>query len=255
MRKLVFANQKGGVGKTTSAIHVGAALARGGKRVLIVDADSSMNATRVLAGGRQYQYTLADVVLGDTPPSDAVIPTGENRLFLLPAAANFANFVTRAQEVNPAAPQLVMHRKLAGLKGYDFVILDPPPTLDLTVVNALAYATEVWVPVEAEIFSLDGLDRLHGIVEALRENFPQTKIAIAGIFLTSASPRTLAVPQVLQHLRKRGIAPVCKTMITRSVQIQYAMARGQTIFAFYPPSAVAEQYESLTKEILAYDRH
>ena len=253
MRKLVFANQKGGVGKTTSAIHVGAALARRGKRVLLIDADSSMNATRVLAGKQEFPYSLADVVLGDIAPGDAVIPTSEEGLFLLPASAKFANFVTRAQEVNPAAPQLVLHRKLAGLKGYDFVILDPPPTLDLTVVNALAYATEVWVPVEAEIFSLDGLDRLQGIVEALRENFPQTKIVIGGIFLTSANPRTLAVPQVIKHLRKRGIATVCKTMITRSVQIQYAMARGQTIFSYYPPSAVAEQYQELTKEILAYE--
>ncbi len=109
MRKLVFANQKGGVGKTTSAIHVGAALARRGNRVLLIDADSSMNATRVLAGKREYPFSIADVVLGDITPADAIIPTGEDGLFLLPSSAKFANFVTRAQEVNPAAPQLVLH--------------------------------------------------------------------------------------------------------------------------------------------------
>lgn len=253
MRKLVFANQKGGVGKTTSAIHVGAALGRQGKRVLLIDADSSMNATRVLAGQKEYPYSIADVVLGDIAVNDAVIPTDEEGLSLLPSAAKFANFVTRAQEVNPAAPQLVMHKKLAPLKGFDFVILDPPPTLDLTVVNALAYASEAWVPVEAEIFSLDGLERLQEIIDALRQNFLQTKITIGGVFLTSANPRTLAVPQVMKHLRKRSELAVCKTMITRSVQLQYALARGQTIFRYYPPSPVAQQYVDLTKEILAYE--
>lgn len=251
MRRLVFINQKGGVGKTTSAINIAAALTRLKRRVLLIEANDSANVTFVLGRG-EPRHTLYDVLMGEVPPAEAIIPTAEEGLFLLPSDATFSNFATRAREVNEAVPQLVMREQLKTITDFDFVILDAPPTLDLAAVNALAYADEAWIPVEPSLTSVQGLDRLMGMIEALRTNFPQTRIAPAGIFLNLADHRTLAVPQVLDHLRRHYPTLLCETIISKSARLNYATASRQSVFAYDPFSRAANQYLDLTHEVVAY---
>ena len=252
MRKLVFCNRKGGVGKTASAINVAAGLGRHGQRTLLIDLDSQTNATHVLSR-TPSQETITDVVLGSTPPNEAIVATTEKNVFLLPGAEDFANFAVRAREVNEALPQLVLQQRLASIEGFDFVVVDTPASLDLTVVNALAYADEAWVPVEASSFAVQAIHRLDDMIRTLRDHFQDTTIVLAGVFTTLVNPRTISFQNVIAHLRQNFPDQASQVAIHRAEDIKYALSNHQSIYAYAPRSMVAQQYSLLTNEIIAYE--
>jgi len=254
MRKLVFCNRKGGVGKTASAINVAAGLGLNGKRTLVIDLDSQMNATQVLADGIMG-VTVTDVLLGGAAPEEAIVPTSEDNVFLLPGAEDFANFPGRAREVNEALPQLVMRERLKGLSSFDYVIVDCPAALDLSVINALAFGSEAWVPIETSSFAVVGIHRLQSIIQKLRDSFNNTQITLAGVFMTLVNPQTISFRNVADHLRQHFGDQACRTAINRAEDIKYALGHHQSIFTYAPGSRAAEQYLALTNEIAAYERH
>jgi chromosome partitioning protein len=254
MRRLIFTNQKGGVGKTASVVNLGAALARAGRRTLLVDADPQGNTTQTFAPPK-LSLTITDVLLANAQPEDAIVPTAEHeQLFVLPCEPRFANFATRAREMNEAVPQLVMRQRLQGLTDFDYILIDTGPSLDLAVVNALAFADEAWVPVDSSAFALSGLQRITQIAEQLRTSIPGTTVVVRGAFLTMAERGTLAVEEVQHYLRQRYPDQACHTSISRSVKMKYALAHHQSIFRYDPKSRLVEEYLSLTQEILAHER-
>lgn len=252
-RKLVFVNRKGGVGKTASAINVSAALGRRGRRTLLIDATEQQDSTQVLAPTNVRQ-SLYDVLLGDVAPEDAIIPTAEERLFLLPSDERFANFPTRVREANEAAPQIVMRQRLEAIEGFDYIVLDVGNSIDLAVVNALAYAQEAWIPAKPAEESLTALYRIQRLIQAIRSGFPQTTITVCGVFLTLAKPHTHALAETAGHLAEHHGDLFCQTIITDRVELTYAMGNHQSIFTYAPNSKSAEQYQALTKEIIAYEQ-
>ena len=218
---------------------------------MLIDLDSQANASKVLARDT-FSITITDVLLGDYPATDAIVNTTQNNLWLLPGAESFASFAVRAKDVNEAVPQLVMRERLKDLTSFEFVVLDTAASLDLTVVNALTFADEVWVPVETSSFAVDAIHGLATIVGTLRSNFQETTIALAGVFMTLVNPQTISFRDVGRHLQKHFPQQICRTYISRAEDIKYALSRHQSIYAYAPESLPAQQYSSLTREIIAY---
>ncbi len=249
MRIYAVANQKGGVGKTTTTISLGAALAEKGKRVLVVDLDPQGNATTGLGvDGRRFERSVYDVLLNDVPMVDIVEPTGYNNLFVAPATLDLAGVEQELSSI--ISREMRLKRALGSVEGdFDFIFIDCPPSLGLITINAFAAATDIIVPVQTEFYALEGLTQLQRIVNLVRDNLNPT-LRISKVVLTMYASRNALWGDVAREVRRYFEEELCHTVIPRTVRLAEAPSFGQPITVFDPSSKGAKAYRLLAEEIL-----
>ena len=247
-RVMAVANQKGGVGKTTTAVNLGAALAEMGYRVLVVDLDPQGNATTgVGVNARNLQHSIYDVLLNDLPMEDCIEPTGVRNLFVAPAMIDLAG--AEIELVPAFSRELRLRRAIERMDGdFDFVIIDCPPSLGLLTVNGLAAATEVVVPIQCEYYALEGLGQLMRNVQLVQRNL-NPRLDLSTIILTMYDARTKLAEQVAKEVRKHFGAKVCRNIVPRTVRLSEAPSFGQPVTVFDPSSRGAIAYRELAKEV------
>jgi chromosome partitioning protein len=252
-RVFAIANQKGGVGKTTTAINLAASLAANDIRVLVVDSDPQGNATSGLGVSKDPDKpSLYHVLLGDTRPKDAIRPTSFEGLDIITADKNLIG--SNLELVDIPNREYRLRERLAEIRdGYQFVLIDCPPALDLLTLNALIAADSVLVPIQCEFFALEGVSELMDTIDRIREAF-QHPLAIEGILLTMYDDRTNLTRQVAADLRDFFKDEVFRTIIPRSVRLAEAPSFGKPILTYDPRSKGAESYIKLAKEILDHEQ-
>jgi chromosome partitioning protein len=245
---LAVANQKGGVGKTTTAVNLGACLAQLGFRTLLIDLDPQGNASTGLGIDTHGLATSTyDVLLNDLPLEDCVEPASVRNLFVAPASLDLAG--AEIELVPAFSRELRLKRALDVVLGdYDYVLIDCPPSLGLLTVNGLAAATEVLVPIQCEYYALEGLGQLARNVELVRKGLNPT-LRISTIVLVMYDARTKLADQVVGEVRAHFADRVCRTIIPRTVRLSEAPSFGQPITTFDPTSRGAIAYRELAKEV------
>jgi chromosome partitioning protein len=247
-RIIAIANQKGGVGKTTTAVNLGASLAELGFRVLVVDLDPQGNATTGLGiNGRNVQASVYDVIMNDSPVEDCVEPTSLKNLFVVPATIDLAG--AEIELVPAFSRELKLRRALEEVRDeYDFMLIDCPPSLGLLTVNGLAAADDVIVPIQCEYYALEGLGQLLRNVALVRTNL-QPALEVRGIILTMYDARTKLAGQVEREVREHFGPKVYRTVVPRTVRLSEAPSFGQPIIVFDSTSRGAIAYRELAKEV------
>ncbi|MCA9093705.1 MAG: ParA family protein [Planctomycetaceae bacterium] len=256
IRRIAWLNEKGGSGKSTSALNLSANLAtRFGQRVLLVDVDPQANITQVLSQGEREGTTLTDVFLNEAPPREAIRQTEYASLDLLPADANLAEVnVAMADSTSRLGigREIRLKRALASVeKNYDFVILDTAPQRSLLSINVLNYADEVFVPLDPGFWSIMGAQRLEQLVEQIRDLMEHPTLQISGILLTKVQQTNVA-RDVEINVRDYFGRRVFKTTIPLNVKVEEAHSRGRSVLDYAPASAGAQAYLEFTKEVLGY---
>ena len=244
---IAFANQKGGVGKTTSTISVAAALANLGMRVLIIDADPQANATSALGKRQQGATALYDALVDGEPLADGLVETDTPGLWLAPTTPALAG--VEVELVAIEAREYRLRRVLAPLREhFDFIFLDCPPSLGLLTVNALAAADEVIIPVQTEYLALEGLGHLNATIELVRGSL-NPRLRIRGVLLTMFDSRTNLARQVEEEVRRHFDATF-KAVVPRSVRLSEAPSHGEPIQTYDPSSPGAAAYNAIAAELL-----
>jgi chromosome partitioning protein len=247
-RIFAIANQKGGVGKTTTAVNLGASLAHIGHRTLVVDLDPQGNAsTGVGLDTRNLESSMYDVVMHEMPLEDCIEPTSVKNLFVAPASLDLAG--AEIELVPAFSRELRLRRAVEGIRDdYDFVLIDCPPSLGLLTVNGLAAASEVLVPIQCEYYALEGLGQLLRNVDLVRRSLNPV-LEVTTIVLVMYDARTKLSDQVVAEVRNHFGDKVCRTVIPRTVRLSEAPSFGQPIIAFDGASRGAIAYEELAKEV------
>ena len=247
-RILAIANQKGGVGKTTTSVNLGASLAEMGYRVLVVDLDPQGNASTGLGvNARELEGSVYDVIMSDAAVEDCVEPTSLKNLFVVPATIDLAG--AEIELVPAFSRELKLRRALHEIRDdYDYVVIDCPPSLGLLTVNGLAAADDVVVPIQCEYYALEGLSQLIRNVTLVQKNL-NPSLEVRGIVLTMYDARTKLADQVEQEVRKHFGRTVYQTVIPRTVRLSEAPSFGQPIILFDPTSRGAVAYRELAKEV------
>jgi chromosome partitioning protein len=256
-----LANQKGGVGKTTTAVNVGAYLAAWGQYVLVVDIDPQANATSSLGvDKRAVSPSTYDVLVRGIPLASVVQPTARERLYLAPASPALAG--ARVELVNLPQREYRLRQALDGLRlsegegpgePYDYVLIDCPPSLGILTVNGLTAATDgVIIPVQCEYLALEGLSQLARVVELVRRAL-NSSLRLRGLVMTMYDVRTTLSRQVVEEVRRYFPGRVFSTIIPRNVRLSEAPSYGEPIISYAPRSAGSLAYAALTRELLAGD--
>jgi chromosome partitioning protein len=247
-RVVAIANQKGGVGKTTTTVNLGAALAELGYRVLVIDLDPQGNATTGLGiDARNFEYSMYDVIMHETPLEDCIEPTSVRNLFVAPATIDLAGVEI---ELVPAFSRELRLRKAIErvVDDFDFVMIDCPPSLGLITINGLAAASEVLVPIQCEYYALEGLSQLLRNVHLVASNLNED-LEVSAIVLTMFDGRTRLAIDVAAEVREHFKEKVCRNVIPRTIRLSEAPSFGQPITVFDPTSRGAIAYRELAKEV------
>lgn len=248
LKVIAVTNQKGGVGKTTTAVNVAFYLAKMGQRVLLVDFDPQGNATSGLGiDKRQLGKTIIDMVQDGAPLADCVISTKHKNLHLIPTTPHLAN----AEAELTRAEQRFTRLKTALQKAdYDIILIDCPPALSLLTVNSLIAADYILLPVQAEFYALEGLGQLLETTQLVRKGLNPT-LELLGVVLTMVDNRTTLSGQVQAEVKKHFPGKVFETVIPRNVRLAEAPSHGLPVGAYDRWSKGARAYKSLAKEVLS----
>lgn len=247
-RVLAIANQKGGVGKTTTAVNLGATLAELGFRVLVVDLDPQGNATTGLGiDPRGLESSIYDVLMKDVPLEDCIEATSVRNLFLAPASLDLAG--AEIELVPVFSREMRLKQALADvLDDYDYVMIDCPPSLGLLTINALAAASEVLIPIQCEYYALEGLGQLLRNVRLVQKNL-NPSLEVSTIVLVMFDARTKLADQVASEVREHFGDKVCRAVVPRTVRLSEAPSFGQPITVYDPMSRGAIAYREIAKEV------
>ena len=247
---IAVANQKGGVGKTTTSINLASGLAYLGKKVLLVDFDPQGNSTQGVGASREhFKYNVYDVVMGGQSIQNARIPIKQPPLHLVPATIELAGADLEMVQYKVGRENL-LKAKLAPVKDeYDYILIDCPPSLGLLNTNALTAADSVIIPVQSEYYALEGLTQLLSTIRLVQKLF-NPQLMIEGILLTMFDVRTKLSVEVQQEVRKYFKERVYKAYIPRNIKLSEAPSRGKSIFEYDVRSEGARAYAALAKEVI-----
>ena len=255
LRVLVVANQKGGVGKTTTAINLGTALAAVGEKVLLIDSDPQGNASTGLGVGRaQRRNTLYDVLMGEKPISDAFVKTSVPGLDLVPSDPDLSGIeLELGQHARRSFKLRDALEPLRDGQSYNYVLIDCPPSLNLLTVNAMAAADAVLVPLQCEFFALEGLSQLMRTIDLVRGSL-NPKLEIQGIVLTMYDRRNSLSEQVAGDVRGHFGETVYPTVIPRNVRVSEAPSFGKPVLVYDLKCAGSQAYLKLAREVVLRER-
>ena len=244
------ANQKGGVGKTTTSINLASGLAYLGKKVLLVDFDPQANSTQGVGAAREsIHHSIYDVVMSDKTVDQAKINLKQPPLTLIPATIDLAGADLEMVEYKVGREKLLKNKLDEVRDHYDYIVIDCPPSLGLLNTNALTAADSVIIPVQCEYYALEGLTQLLSTIRLVQKLF-NTKLMIEGILLTMFDARTKLSVEVQQEVRKYFKERVYKSFIPRNIKLSEAPSRGQSIFEYDVRSEGARAYAALAKEVI-----
>lgn len=248
-RTIAITNQKGGVGKTTTAINLSACLAEKGKRVLVVDADQQGNTTSGLGLEKnEIDLTIYEIFLGEATIKDVKQPTCMEGLEILPSNINLTG--AEIELIGKDRREFILREELEKIKtDYDFIIIDCPPSLNLITINALAAADTVLVPIQCEYFALEGLEQLLHTVNLVKERL-NPSLEIEGIVFTMFDARTNLSLQVVEEVKRSLGKNVYRTIIPRNVRLGESPSHGLPILLYDPKSKGAEAYGLLAEEVM-----
>jgi chromosome partitioning protein len=247
-RVIAIANQKGGVGKTTTTVNLGACLAELGFRTLVIDLDPQGNASTGLGiENRGLETSMYHVIMHEVPLEDCVEPSAVKNLFVAPASLDLAG--AEIELVPAFSRENRLRRSIeAVLDDYDYVLIDCPPSLGLLTVNGLNAATEVLVPIQCEYYALEGLGQLLRNVDLVKRNL-NPKLEVSTIVCVMYDARTKLADQVVREVREHFGEKVCRTVVPRTVRLSEAPSFGQPIITFDPTSRGAVAYREVAKEV------
>ena len=251
-RIISIASQKGGVGKTTTAINLGACLAQESKRVLIVDIDPQGNATSGLGiNGNDQRLTTYEVLIGQAEIHEAITATALSTLDLLPAGQRLSG--AEVELVAMLARETRLKSCLTKIAGdYDYIFIDSPPSLGLLTVNALTASDSVLIPLQCEYLALEGLTQLIGAIRLVQDRL-NPALRIEGVLLTMFDARLNLSQQVAEEARKFFAERVYKSVIPRNVRLSEAPSFGKPIVLYDPHSTGADSYRELAREVIEHD--
>lgn len=249
VRVIAIANQKGGVGKTTTAVNLSSCLAVLGAKVLLIDVDPQGNSTSGLGIDKSaVKHCVYDCLVNDVPMEEVVIPTKVDNLNLLPATIQLAG--AEVELVSVLARESMLKRTLEKIKyQYDFVLMDCPPSLGLLTINALTAASSVLVPIQCEFYALEGLSQLMRTVGLVQKNL-NPSLQLEGVVLTMFDARTNLSIQVVDEVKSHFRNKVYRTIIPRNVRLSEAPSHGKPIVQYDSKSRGAEVYMELAREVL-----
>ena len=248
-RVIAVANQKGGVGKTTTAVNLGACLASLGKRVLLIDIDPQGNTTSGIGINKaDVRYDIYDVLINEVSATEAILPTAVEQLDILPATIQLAG--AEIELVPTMSREVRLRQALQPLqKQYDYMLIDCPPSLGLLTVNSLTASNSVLIPIQCEYYALEGLSQLLNTIRMVQKHL-NTSLEIEGVLLTMLDARTNLGLQVIEEVKKYFREKVYATVIPRNVRLGEAPSHGQSIIQYDPRSRGAEVYLELAKEVV-----
>src|SRR2546428_4761250 len=251
MKIVAIANQKGGVGKTTTAVNLGVALAEKKLRVLLIDLDPQANATSALGMQEVEGESIYEPLLGGTSLANKILPTRVDNLFIIPSDLDLAGAEVEIARMPDHLTRLA--RTLSAFRSdetFDLVLFDCPPSLGILMTNALAAADEILTPIQCEYFALEGLVKIVRVVEQVRDSGANQRLEIGGILMTMFDSRTKLSAQVVAEVRAHFGERVYVTVIPRTVRLSEAPSFGKSIFEFAPKGTGAQAYRALGQEFL-----
>lgn len=247
-RVISIANQKGGVGKTTTSINISTILAKKGKKVLLIDADPQGNATSGIGIEKKTEKSIYDVIIEETKIEEAVLETQVKNLKICPSNINLAG--AEVELVSMMSREYRLKERIEEVKeNYDYIIIDCPPSLGLITLNAFTASDSVLIPVQCEYYALEGLEQLMNTVNLVKKHLNK-ELELEGAVLTMFDARTNLSNQVVKEVKNYFEDKVYKTVIPRNVRLSEAPSFGMPISLYDPKSKGAKCYDKLVKEIL-----